>query len=78
MFAKQEAKRERENPLARKQQAAFGRALLAKLEGSRPLGPARVAMTTQPPLENDRIPGTTDPEPIGGCFADIAKDPGSS
>ena len=74
MFARQEAKRIRDNPLATKQQAAFGRALLAKLEKTpNRHEPARVTMSGPPPLANDAIPSETS-EPIGGCFADIAEE----
>lgn len=74
MFAKQEAARVRENPLAVKQQVAFGRALLAKLEKTpNRHEPARVTMSGPPPLADDVIPVETS-EPIGGCFADIAED----
>lgn len=75
MFAKQASRNEHDKPLKGSQQAAFGRALLARLDQSaRPLGPARVTMACAGVLEHDRIPGSTDPEPIGGCFSDLIDD----
>ena len=75
MLAEQEARRQRAAPLTYKHQANFAKALLAKLEGvSSSAGPARVAMSAPPPLANDHIPASADPEPVGGCFADIHDD----
>src|SRR5258708_35102710 len=74
MFAAQESRREQANPIRPSQAAAFGRALLARLEKTpNRHEPARVTMSGPPPLADDVIPNETS-EPLGGCFADIAEE----
>ena len=72
VFAEQEARRMRERPLSDKQSVAYAKELLSTLErAAKPPSPARITMNAPPPLTEDRMPDEIDPEPIGGCFADI-------
>jgi hypothetical protein len=71
MLADQARARERDRPMTDKRQAQCGRDLLARLEQIKPNGPARIAMHGPPASAFDEIP-TRMPEPVGGCFSDLA------
>jgi hypothetical protein len=72
MFAKQADREERAKPLSNLEQVGYARALLLQLDKrAMPPSPARITMSGPPPLANDRIESSAQPEPIGGCFSDL-------
>jgi hypothetical protein len=72
MLVEQDERRHQARPIPHRQAVAYARTLLDVLETSvRGPSPARIDMTGPPPLANDRIENSPQPEPIGGCFSDL-------
>ena len=72
MFAEQQKRAERERPLNDRNQAAFARRLLERLETIDGPAPKRIAMPGPPASAFD--PLVQKPERIGGCFSDLVDD----